>query len=281
MKRERIAWVTGAGGLIGSHIVRHATQATLPFHVRALTRQDIDLLDFAALRHSFHHDQPGCVIHCAAISQSPACQREPELAWKTNFESTRELCELCQDIPLLFFSTDLVFDGRKGNYTETDSVNPLSVYAETKVAAEVTVLANPLHLVIRTSLNGGPSPSGDRGFDEQLCRAFSEGQVLKLFVDEFRTPIAASETARAAWELLVQQRSGLFHVAGPERVSRWEIGCRIARRCPDWQSAMEPSSLTSYCGAPRSPDTSLDSSRVNSLMSRSLEPFSWHDSTRS
>src|SRR6185503_10854840 len=106
------------------------------------------------------------VIHCAALSKTLACERNPAVARLNNVEVTRVLTELAADIPLLFFSTDMVFDGSKGNYTEADAPNPLTVYAETKFAAERIALANPKHTVIRTSLNAGRTSHGT-AFNEQ------------------------------------------------------------------------------------------------------------------
>jgi len=181
---------------------------------------------------AFKEQQPELIIHCAALSKSPVCQANPALARKLNVEVTALLAELAADIPFIFFSTDLVFDGNRGNYDEFDAVNPLSVYAETKVEAERIVLANPGHTVIRTSLNGGVSPTGDRGFNEELRRMMQEGHMLRLFVDEFRSPIAAAVTARAVWELVARNQPGLYHVAGGERLSRWQMGELLAARWP-------------------------------------------------
>lgn len=201
------------------------------------------------------------------MSKSPDCQAQPELAHKVNVEATALLAELAADIPFVFFSSDLVFDGRKGNYTETDPVGALSVYAETKVAAERIVLANPRHTVIRTSLNGGTSPRGDSGFNEQLRRDWQAGNVPKLFVDEFRCPIPAAVTARATWELLGVGATGLFHVAGGERLSRLQIGEALASRHPELKPRFEATSLKTYSGAPRPPDTSLNCDKAGQLLS--------------
>jgi dTDP-4-dehydrorhamnose reductase len=263
----RPAWVTGAGGLIGNCLVQSARRLAPGWRVRGLTRADLDLLDARAVRHRFEADAPRLVIHCAALTHTPSCQKEPRLARQLNVEVTTRLADLAADIPFIFFSTDLVFDGRSGNYDESDAVNPLSVYAETKVAAERIVLANPKHIVIRTSLNGGTSPTGDRGFNEQLRRAFQEGRRLTLFVDEFRRPIPAVETARAVWELAALNQPGLFHVAGGERLSRWQIGQLLAARWPQLHPKIEPESLATYRGAPRSPDTSMNCAKAQKLLS--------------
>ena len=261
-----LAWVTGAGGLIGHHIVLGAARYAPDWAVRGWTREQLDLSNFDAVARAFAAQNPALVIHCAALSRSPACEANPQLAERINVDATRHLVELAQGIPFYFFSTDLVFDGRKGGYVESDPVNPLSVYAKTKVTAEQSVLQNGRHAVIRTSLNGGASSAGDRGFNEELRRAWREGRAPRLFTDEFRSPIAASVTARAVWELIAREAAGLLHLAGSERLSRFEIGRLVAARCPELQPRIEPALLRDYEGAPRPPDTSLNCAKAQALL---------------
>ncbi|MEW6156138.1 MAG: SDR family oxidoreductase [Verrucomicrobiota bacterium] len=269
---KELVWITGAGGLIGSYLVRTAPAAE--FRVGGLTRAHFDLTDFDALREAFRKNPPHVVVHCAAMSKSVACQANPGLARLTNVEVTRVLADLAENIPLYFFSTDLVFDGRAGNYDESAQPNPLSVYAATKVEAEKIVLQNPRHVVIRTSLNGGTSPSGDRGFNEEMRRAWQSGKALNLFVDEFRSPIAAQVTAKAVWELIRKNGSGIFHIAGSERLSRFEIGKLVAERWPQLHPKIVPGSLRDYVGAPRSPDTTLQCAKAQALLSFPLPGLS-------
>jgi dTDP-4-dehydrorhamnose reductase len=242
--------------------------------VRALTRHTLDLTDSDQVSRRFAKEHPGLVIHCAALSSNPACQANPGVAREVNVQTTALLARLAADMPFFFLSTDLVFDGKAGNYSESAPVNPLSIYAETKVAAEEIVLSNPRHTVIRTSLNGGISPTGDRGFNEQMRRAWQAGESLKLFTDEFRSPIAADVTARAVWELVACNKPGIYHVAGSERLSRWQIGQLLAARWPDLKPRIERGSLRDYHGAPRPPDTSLDCAKAQALLSFSLPRFS-------
>lgn len=267
------AWITGAGGLIGNYLIQTAATHAPGWQPRGLTRQALDLSNFATLRRLFADERPDLVIHCAALSKSPACQANPALARQLNVEVTRMLVEVAADVPLVFFSTDLVFDGRKGDYAEADPVNPLSVYAETKVAAEQAVARHPQHLIIRTSLNGGTSPTGDRGFNEELRRAWRDGRSVKLFTDEFRSPIAAVETACAVWKLISVGTTGICHVAGGERLSRWQIGQLLAARWPQLNPRIEPASLLEYQGAPRPPDTSLNCARAETLLGAPLPCF--------
>jgi len=294
-------WITGAGGLVGNYLVQTASRfaphwqvigivrdgnepslprvgrdaaPASPTSLEAVRYRPLDLADSDVLRTGFKQDRPQLVIHCAGLSRSPACQENPALARKLNVELTARLAELAADIPFIFFSSDLVFDGRLGNYTEDAQPNPLSVYAETKAAAEQIVLKNPKHSVVRISLNGGTSPRGDRGFNEEMRRAWQAGRTLKLFTDEFRCPMPAAVTARAIWELVAQNKPGLYHLAGHERLSRWDIGRLIAARWPQLSPRIEPSSRKDYAGPPRPADTSLHCAKIQRLLSFPLPGLS-------
>jgi len=260
-------WITGAGGLIGNWLVRLAPEHADGAEIIPLTRKDLELTDTSAVRRRFERERPSLVIHCAALSKSPECQANPALARLVNVDATARLADVAAEIPFIFFSSDLVFDGKAGNYDESAAVNPQSVYAETKVAAERVVMANPRHTVVRTSINGGVSPSGERGFNEQMRLGWRSGQTLRLFTDEYRSPIPAPVTARAVWELARRNRPGLYHLAGGERLSRLQIGQLLARRWPRLNPRFEAASLREYSGAPRSPDTSFDCAKIQALLS--------------
>ncbi len=267
----KTVWITGANGLIGNYLVQTAPLFAPQYHVRALRRADFDLLDHGAVEQAFKTERPEIIIHCAAISTVGEAQKNPALAQRANVEATKFLAELAAEIQFAFFSTDLVFDGRKGNYTETDTANPLHIYGETKLAAENVVLKNPRHLVIRTSINGGISPSGNRAFNEQLRRALAaSGPGMTLFTDEFRNPIPAIETARAVWDLTEKKCAGIYHVAGAQKLSRWQIGQLLIPRWPEIKIKIEAGSAKDFPGPPRALDTSLDISKVQKTLSKPL-----------
>jgi dTDP-4-dehydrorhamnose reductase len=265
-----LVWITGANGLIGNYLVRMAPKSAPRWRVRALTRKQLDLLNFDALRREFQKDKPQLVIHCAAVSTVTGAQADPGLARRVNVEVTQLLAELAAEVQFIFFSTDLVFDGRRGNYTEDDAPSPLHVYGETKAAAERIVLKNPGHTVVRLSINGGISRPGNRGFNEQLRQAWQAGGMMKLFTDEFRSPLPAIETARAVWELAERECRGLFHVAGAEKLSRWQIGLLLAGRHPELKASLEPASAKDFPGPPRALDTSLNIAKVQRVLTAPL-----------
>jgi dTDP-4-dehydrorhamnose reductase len=267
---EPLAWITGANGLIGNYLIQTAPQFAPRWRVRALTRADFDLLDFAAVEREFKKNSPQLVIHCAAMANVAEAQKNQALARRLNVDATRVLAELSAEIPFIFFSTDIVFDGRKGNYVETDATNPLHFYGETKVAAEQIILKNPRHLVVRTSINGGVSRAGNRGFNEELRHALRTGQGMTLFTDEFRCPIPAAETSRAVWKLAEKNCAGIYHVAGAEKLSRWQIGQLVVQRWPEIKTEIKSGSAKDFAGPPRALDTSLDISKAQKVLSKPL-----------
>jgi dTDP-4-dehydrorhamnose reductase len=263
----KLTWITGANGLIGNYLVQTAPRFAPHRRVCALTRNQMDLLDGDAVRREFQKDRPQLVIHCAAVSTIAAAQSNPDLARRVNVDATALLAGLAADIPFVFFSSDLVFDGRKGNYAEADAVNPLHLYGETKTAAEQIILRNPRHTVVRTSLNGGTSRAGNRGFNEQLRRSLQTSPGMKLFTDEFRCPIPAVETARAVWDLANQEQTGLFHLAGAEKLSRWQMGQMLVQRWPEVKTKIESGSARDFPGPARALDTSLNITKVQKVLS--------------
>lgn len=266
MNASRV-WITGAGGLLGSYLLQTAPQFAPGWLAVPLRREELDLTDFAAMRARFQTDRPDAVLHCAAIAHPPVCQRDPAAARRLNVEAVRCLAELAADIPFIFYSSDLVFDGRRGHYTEADAPNPGSVYAETKVAAEQIVLANPRHTALRLSLNFGRSPSGNRAFNEMLRNDLAAGKNFSLFTDEFRCPTAALITARATWEVLQQRAAGLFHLCGADKLSRWEIASLLLPRWPALPGKIQPDTVKNYQGPPRPQNSTMVCAKVQRLLS--------------
>lgn len=265
--------ITGAAGLIGRYLLSTAPRWVPQWEVRGLTRQDVDLTDAGALRRLWRDLHPHAVVHCAAQSRTGPCQQNPSQARRINVEATSLLAELAAGIPFLFFSSDQVFDGAKGWYVETDPVNPLNVYGETKAEAECLVLQNPRHSVIRVGLNAGTSPTGDRSFVEDMRNSVKDGKSLTLFTDEFRCPLPAGMTARVIWELIGQDRPGLYHLGGAERLSRWEIGQALTPWYPELAGLIRPGSVRDYVGAPRPHDLSMNCDKLQGLLSFPLSGF--------
>lgn len=149
----------------------------------------------------------------------------------------------------------------------------MNVYGRTKVTAEEGLRGHPGALVIRTSLNYGHSSTGDRAFNEEVVRSWRTKRSVKMLVDEFRCPIPVEETARGTWDLVEGRRTGIVHLAGSERLSRWQIAQAIADHYSHLDPQIEPVSLKDFVGPPRAPDVSLDCTRVTQWLGRSLPAF--------
>ncbi len=261
-----LAWITGSGGLIGSYLGKTAPRWAPEWEVLVLTRQSIDLTDEPEIRSLWNSRPPALIIHCAAASRPAACEQDPAWARGINVESTARLARLAESIPFVWFSSDQVFDGTKGWYVETDEVNPINVYGETKAEAERVVLANPRHTVIRVALTAGTSPTGDRSFVEDMRRTASV-KPLTLFTDEYRTPVPAGVVARAVWELVRLKRGGLYHLGGKERLSRLEIGTALAAWYPELAARIQPGSVGAYQGPKRPADLSMRCDKLQQQLS--------------
>ncbi|MCS6289512.1 MAG: SDR family oxidoreductase [Nitrospira sp.] len=267
------ALITGAGGLIGGYLFRTAARWVPQWDVCGVTRAEADLTDPAQVQELWRYSRPALVIHCAALSRTGACEQDPALARRINVEATKLLADWARDIPFLFLSTDQVFDGSKGQYVETDPVHPLNVYGQTKAEAEQVVLQNPAHSVVRIALTAGLSPTRDRSFVEDMIEKAAKGTKLTLFTDEFRCPIPAGPLVRALWECAVRSKTGLYHLGGSERLSRWEIGQVLASRFPELRPWIQPGSVADYQDPPRPPDLSMRSDKLQALLSFRLPGF--------
>ena len=262
-----VALITGASGLIGSYLLRTAARWAPAWAAEGITRAQFDLSDPAAVSAAVQRYQPQLIIHCAAMSRTKDCERDPEAAARINVEATLRLVELAGNVPFLFVSSGDVFDGSAGWYDESAEPNPISVYGRTKLEAERAVLQNPAHSVVRIVLTAGTSQGGDRSFVEDMSRTAMAGHFVTLYTDEFRCPLPAGVIARALWELADQSSPGLYHLGGSERLSRWEIGELLLPWYPELQGRLVKGSARSHAGARRPMDLSLASGKIQRLLS--------------
>jgi dTDP-4-dehydrorhamnose reductase len=162
------AIITGAAGLIGQYLVKTASRWAPGWDVRGLSRAELELTETLKVEARIHALKPDLLIHCAALSRTKACEQNPDEARRINVEVTAHLAQLSQDIPFIFLSSGEVFDGQTGWYSETDEPNPINVYGQTKLEAELAVLQNPRHTVVRIVLTAGTSETGNRSFVEDM-----------------------------------------------------------------------------------------------------------------
>jgi dTDP-4-dehydrorhamnose reductase len=261
--------VTGASGQLGSYLLRSGRDSNLSLtawssrpnvELFGYRCQRVDLCNAGEVVRAFRAARPAVIIHAAALSSVGDCHRSPSRARQTNARATGLLAELAdqQGARVTYVSTDLVFDGRKPWYRETDCPNPLSVYGRTKASGERVILRHPGHLAVRVSLLYGPTINGRPSFFDQQIHSIRSGASCKLFDDEWRTPLDLQTAADAILELAFADQTGLLHLAGPERLSRLDMGRRLARVLGIEQAAIEPVSRDDFPSAePRPRDTSL------------------------
>ncbi|MFP5211870.1 MAG: SDR family oxidoreductase, partial [Acidobacteriota bacterium] len=170
--------------------------------------------------------RPQAVIHAAALADANQCQRNPSESLRFNVEGSVNLARLCSDssIPLVFTSTDLVFDGKSAPYCEDRPPSPINVYGEHKAMAEGAVLGiHPEVVVCRLPLMFGPAGPAAGSFIQPMLDAMREGRHLRLFTDEFRTPASVLDVARGLLTAL-SLPGGILHLGGAERISRYDFG---------------------------------------------------------
>ena len=195
----------------------------------------LDLADDPALTRQLLDLWPDVIINCAAISSPDSVDRDPDHAHKINVLAAERLSQISTHLGARFIhvSTDLVFDGSASPYRSTDLPAPVNAYGRQKLEAEKRVLEScPENaVVLRITLINGNSPTGARSQHEKLFRSVAGGGTPTLFVDEFRQPCSADNVADVIAELCERpQLNGLFHWAGGERISRYELGVRIFER---------------------------------------------------
>ncbi len=188
---------------------------------------------FSAVRR-FH---PDLIIHSAAYSNPLQAEQHPVRALEMNVVGTSNVIGVATalEIPVVFLSTDLVFDGQKGNYVEEDVAKPIIEYGRTKLLAESLFHRQVLlsrWIIVRTSLMFGHPLPWNPGYPGFASEALRQGKTVRLFTDQYRSPVLVSDVADAILRLWQAQHwRQLFHVGGPERINRVDFVrrfCHIA-----------------------------------------------------
>ena len=265
--------LTGASGFLGRRLSAGLSGAwdVVPSGRAAEGPGRLDLEDAGSIRRAFETVRPAIVVHAGGMALPDDCQRQPDRARRVNVEATRVLAGLCAEAGarLVFFSSDLVFDGEKGRYDEEDEARPISVYGRTKLDAEEAVLSRaPGSIVLRvSSVYGRPLGSRDCFVDE-LRRALSRGEATSAFVDQWRSPTAGDQLPELVLRALADpDLEGVFHWGGAERVSRYETALALCRALGFDEKLVRPGrAADKRFIAPRPCDTSLDSSRLSAAL---------------
>jgi dTDP-4-dehydrorhamnose reductase len=224
----------------------------------------MDLADPDGLDDAVRAVSPQVIVHTAAMTDPDACERDPALARAVNLEGSLRLAGLAATMGArpVFISTDLVFDGMRGGYREADEAEPLSVYGRTKLEAERGFLGVAGAAVMRSSLIYGWGSPTSGTFFTGLYAALKEGSGMRLFTDQLRNPVSVEDLAVAVMAVIERDLSGLYHVGGPDVVSRLEFGAAVCRVFGFDESRLEPISMKDFEYVARRPvNSTLDVSR--------------------
>jgi dTDP-4-dehydrorhamnose reductase len=277
--------ITGASGLLGLNLAletsrRHKVFGTVNQHVLktdAFKVIQTDLLAPGAVERLLDETQPEWVIHCAALANLDACEANPLLAQQLNTDLPRTLASFVArgGARMIHVSTDSVFDGLRGDYTETDIAIPVGVYARTKLEGERAVAAvNPAATIARVVIFGW-SLSGERSLAEFFYNNLSQGKQVMGFTDVIFSPLLANELAEIFTSMLDRKLSGLYHVVSSESLSKYHFGLSLARRFQLDGRLIKPVSVArSGLRASRSPNLSLHSDKLARALGKTLPTIS-------
>ncbi|MDP3980034.1 MAG: SDR family oxidoreductase [Chlamydiota bacterium] len=278
-------FITGISGLLGSalgtslsnffNIAGNARNGT--FNLNKIEIYTVSIEDHAGLKRVLSSYQPDVIIHAAAMTSVQDCDQHQHEAYRINVEASHTIADWCQKTQtrMIFTSTDLVFDGKKGHYTEKDSPCPLSRYGQTKLEAEKMVQSVlPQAVILRLSLLYGLSQTKHLCFFQQMINQVRTGKPVHLFSDQYRTPLWIEEACRIIKEIIEKDDlSGLYHLGGSERISRYDMAFRSAPFFQLDTSYLIPTSIdTMGSKTPIARDCSLISSRLEKDLSLQDRP---------
>lgn len=259
--------ITGASGDLGRILSQRAVAAGYEVMAAYLSRPErivagqplrLDLCDGEAVKAALERLKPDVIIHTAVVQNIPD-PRQSIVSAARNLDTLRS-----HPTRLVAVSSDMVFDGTRAPYREDATPSPVSLYGEAKAQTEQFG-----DCIVRTSLIYDFVP-GNRQVDWLLER-IRRGERCRLFVDEFRSPIWAVNLADALLELATQPVNGILNVAGPERMSRLELGRGLLEALGyEPESHIEPAS---QAGTGRPPDLTLDVGKARTFLSTSLLSF--------
>jgi dTDP-4-dehydrorhamnose reductase len=220
-----------------------------------VTTDVIDITDRTTLKKVVMPKMPTAIVNAAAMTNVDACESDKRLAWTLNVTLVENLIRVARvsDAHLIHFSTDYVFDGDKGPYSESDIPSPISYYGKSKLAGEnALAIAGVDSTVIRTNVVYGPyGPRPD--FVRWVLEAFDEQRPIKVVTDQYSNPTYVDDLAEAVVRVIERKRTGLYHVGGADYLSRYEFAVKIAELFKVDPALVEPITTDSLQQAARRP----------------------------
>lgn len=254
--------VTGANGLLGQelitlllqreHIVIAASKGPSRLQSSIATRltyQDLDITDGLAVQKVITEFKPDAIIHAAAMTQVDECELNKIDCYNINVTATRFVVEAAKEVnaKLLYVSTDFIFDGSAGPYSEEDEPKPLNYYGSTKLSAETEVMESGLHWAIaRTVLVIGNAVGTRSNIISWVKDKLGKGERIKVVNDQFRTPTFTEDLAKGILLILEKNARGIYHISGKDLLTPYDIALKTAAHFRLDNSLIEKADVTSF-----------------------------------
>jgi len=211
-------------------LVSSAIKANI-YH-KKITCYPLDYSQPKELKAIFLKELPTIVINTAAMTNVDLCEIEHKSAWEANVSLVEYITRMCKvtDAHLIHFSTDYIFDGQKGLYSETDTPNPISYYGKTKLASEnVCKAASIPHTIIRTNVVYGFSAFDSNDFVEWTLAKLTANEPFNVVTDQISNPTLTDDIALAIIKIIKKKREGTYNIAGADWISRFDFAKTIAK----------------------------------------------------
>ncbi len=280
--------ITGGTGLVAGNLGRVApnrfevwvTDAVpAPVELPGVQWRVADLTQPDQVRAVFAEARPEVVLHCAAVSNIDLAEQKPDLAWAVNVGGSRTIAECCADhgARLIACSTDTVWDGKRGGYTEADVPEPVNVYGRTKVEMERIISSTVVSWAIArlSMVYGMPAVPGPPAYLQRLLEALAAGKPTSHSDTELRTPVDVLTVRDALLELAEWDYVGFIHLPGTERATRRELALRVAEYVdadPDLIRSQTPEDEAAK--APRPRDATMSGALAAQCLSTPLRSIS-------
>lgn len=253
--------VIGGSGLLGYKTAKLAVEnheTFFTYHYRRTRIEDatamkLDKCDRTATLNVVKKIKPDVVIDTAALHNVDYCETHPAEAWKVNVEGTRNILDRCRHVgaKMIFLSTDYVFNGKKGYYSEGDPPNPLNYYAKTKLEAENSVKkSGTTYIIARPSVIFGWNPGEISGLKSSSGKSVNfviwalgklrNGQEIKIVNDQYGSPTLADNLAEVLLVMASSSEQGVYHTAGKSCINRYDFTLEIAETFDLEKSLIKP-----------------------------------------
>jgi len=269
--------ITGASGLVGARLTEvamkagHEVIAIYNQHViTAPNALQVDLREENKIAKIVKDSGSDVVIHLASVTNVDLCEQDPHLADLVNAATTRAISQTCCEagIHFLYVSTDYVFDGRKGNYTEHDQPNPVNGYGLSKLRGEEATLgASASFCVARTSVVYGWGRKSRPNFGSWTYSELKAARQIRVVDDQYCSPTLNSHLAVMLLEVAEKQLPGIIHLAGASRLNRYQFALEMADEFQlDRRLVLPTNGKLSSWVAERPLDSSLNVNKAQELL---------------